>query len=358
LTALLLLDDRINTVDRGRLAPLLELLLRRLGASGSNTAGATTTLLGGVGAGVLGRSDCKSTSFGSMAAMLEDRRTAAPRGLLDTSDGVETCNAGVEFGSGEVGGESGVADLLWLLLLLSRFLREKRCNTDDIRFCLFFQSKNMVNDVKLFTRRLLHACNNIDFWIMNQMAVEAINEHVSASTFALVLRAGVDLTSNQLLVMAAEAFETCYMFELIRMGVSPNAFLPHTRARSGTALLARGADPSLVLFSLCNPDLRFSEVDLSAVTASLKAGADANAVDRNGRSALHLLVMSSRSGATNAIDMLVNAGANVNATNGSGESVLGAAFRVSNVSPWICRSTTSNRSVHHNRETVRSMGML
>jgi hypothetical protein len=86
----------------------------------------------------------------------------------------------------------------------------------------------MVNDVKLFTRRLLLACSNNDFATVNRMALEAIDECASASTFALVLRAGVDLTSDQLLKKAAQAFETCYMFELIRMGVSPNAFLPHT----------------------------------------------------------------------------------------------------------------------------------
>lgn len=128
-------------MERGRLAPLLELLLRRLGDSGSSSSvpllgNATGAALGvGDGAGVLGRSDLMSV--GSIAATLDDRRIA-PRfagiGVVGSelcgaaSAGEEACSgsdvdvdvdvvAVVGVGDGDDGDES---------CSLSRFLRENR----------------------------------------------------------------------------------------------------------------------------------------------------------------------------------------------------------------------------------------
>jgi ankyrin repeat protein len=157
------------------------------------------------------------------------------------------------------------------------------------------------------------------------MAAQAIRNRASAATVALFLQAGADAHDAGLLAEAARSYDPLYLIEFLRVGVSPNAFLPRIEGCSLLLwLLARGADPSLVLLKACEK----IDMSLSAVTASLEAGAKADAVDSNGRSALHLLLMSDCYPTSDAVKLLIKAGANINAVDQRGESVLGVALRL------------------------------
>jgi hypothetical protein len=113
---------------------------------------------------------------------------------------------------------------------------------------------------------------------MNRRACRAIRDgKCAAVAFAAFLRVGADPHCAEFIEKAAQASESHFMIELLRVGASPNAFL--AKLRHSVLLLARGADPSLVLLNACDTRRNESMADLSVLTASLDAGADVNAVD-------------------------------------------------------------------------------
>ena len=203
--------------------------------------------------------------------------------------------------------QSGKSALIYFIELLA----PQRCKTSQVLDPLEERNLNILKSMLVVVREV-----NKPYWHGGQDALHIASSFGQCDVLLELIQRGANcnqLTSNgeSALDLAYEKGHEAAVELLLKNGATPDRETASTRSIGTSHSMYDSYQSAMPL--LCTAAKNGSE---AMVKLLLKYGADINASDKKGNTAVHLATSNA------VIEMLLNAGANVNATNDNGETVL------------------------------------